>query len=604
MGCARLSVYGLAAGLAASAFGYRETYQAATSPVDLWCRSSESVLSEAVKALMLGGGDAKGWSAQIRDCCASLEKALEGSVPYGAIAPEEEPLAQFGVPLVSAGRVDRDAAWVKDLVRADVAGDSPVFDRSLGGGERKRALLRTLERLNGAPVELTVLNDQPVITLTRKSADGASAVVAAFNPGPDRFHDFQLLLARRPEKVEILQPDGIWLERTFDYYKDGTLLLPSDTPNQGVYILRVTFGRPKPVPVVSGKDSDWIDAAIARAVADGSRKVTVPRKDDGTPWFVTRAILLPDDFTLELDDCTVQLAPGVRDNLIRNAGAVDTFDVKPNRNITVRGKGRAVLCGGLDSHYEPNRSGDINGWTTIGVLFSRVDGFTIENIVLRETQAWGMSMERCANGRIADIRLEDTNLMYNQDGVDLRWGCHDIVIENISGVCGDDAVALTGLAPSSRALATTWAGSGTERRPMEIGRERGVKEVRPEDAIHHVTIRNVRARSAGGHSVIRLLPQDGVEMHHIAVSNVVDTTRENEVRAAGTIRIGDTHYWTIRPARAGDLHHITIENVEAKGKVGLWIKCPIVDSAIRSVTVPEGTRKYDLQSSLSNVILD
>ena len=357
---------------------------------------------------------------------------------------------------------------------------------------------------------------------------------------------------------------------------------------------------PKSAPVASGSDSDWIDAQIAKACADGSRKVTIPRKSDGTPWYVTRAIRLPDDFTLVLDDCTVQLAPGTQDNLIRNAGVVDADKVTPNRNITVRGKGNAVLCGGLGNHYEPNRSGDCNGWPTIGILFSRVTGFTVENVVLRETQAWGMSFEYCSNGRIADIRLEDTNLMFNQDGIDLREGCHDIVIENISGVCGDDAVALTGLGPGGKVLAVqkNWKGASNSRLGMSVGREPGVTVVRPEDAIHHVMIRNVRARSAGGHGVIRLLPQDGVEMHHIVVSNIVDTTGPDQPRAYGTIRIGDVNYWSIRRAQPGDLHDILVEDVEAKGKVGVWIKCPISDSTLRNVRVPEGTRKYDLQSSL------
>ena len=479
------------------------------------------------------------------------------------------------------------------------SGDGIFYNRY--NEARKRWLVRVLEALNGCPFELTVMNDQEVTALARMAKDRRSAVVAAFNPGHDRFHDFRLLLARRPEKVEVLQPDGTWLGATFDYDRQtGVLLLPSETPSQGVYVLRVTFGVPKPVPVVSGTDSDWIDAAIAKVVADGSRTATIPRKADGSPWYVTRAILLPDDFTLVIDDCTVQLAPNVQDNIIRNAGAVDTGRFTPNRNITIRGRGHAVLCGGLGNHYEPNRSGDCNGWTTIGILFSHVTGFTVENVVLRETQAFGMSFEYCADGRIADIRLEDTNLMFNQDGIDLREGCHDIVIENVSGVCGDDAIALTGLGPSAKTLAVqnNWKGSGKPRRGMSLGREPGIMYVRPEDAIHHVTIRNVRAHSAGGHSVIRLLPQDGVEMHHITVSNVVDTTKANEVRAAGTIRIGDFNYWSIRLAQPGDLHDITIEDVEAKGKVGVWIKCPISDSTLRNIRVPRGTRKYDLYAPL------
>ena len=36
-------------------------------------------------------------------------------------------------------------------------------------------------------------------------------------------------------------------------------------------------------------------------------------------------------------------------------------------------------------------------------------------------------------------------LVKNADGVDLRQGCHDIVIENLTGFTEDDSVALTAL---------------------------------------------------------------------------------------------------------------------------------------------------------------
>lgn len=129
-------------------------------------------------------------------------------------------------------------------------------------------------------------------------------------------------------------------------------------------------------------------------------------------------------------DCLVRLAPEVKDNIIRNAGA-QNGKLVPNKNISVVGVGNPVLSGGLGSHYGA-RTGDKNGWRTIGILLVSVNGFKIENLTLQNTQAWGISVESgSSNGRISNITFDDKNDMRNQDGVDVRKGCHDITIENI-----------------------------------------------------------------------------------------------------------------------------------------------------------------------------
>ena len=95
-------------------------------------------------------------------------------------------------------------------------------------------------------------------------------------------------------------------------------------------------------------DSDRIEAAIAVACAQGSRLVTLgrnERREDGR-WMIDRAILLPDDFWLKLDGAWIELLPGTKDNIIRNAGAASTGTVAPNRNIRILGRNGAVLCGG------------------------------------------------------------------------------------------------------------------------------------------------------------------------------------------------------------------------------------------------------------------
>ena len=43
----------------------------------------------------------------------------------------------------------------------------------------------------------------------------------------------------------------------------------------------------------------------------------------------------------------------------------------------------------------------------------------------------------------------------NQDGLDLRQGCHDIAIENITGYTGDDLVALTDIVGKGQPAGST-----------------------------------------------------------------------------------------------------------------------------------------------------
>jgi len=352
--------------------------------------------------------------------------------------------------------------------------------------------------------------------------------------------------------------------------------------------------------LVCGADSDNIDAMIADACAPGgSRKVTLgknPHRPDGV-WMTTRAILLPDDFTLQLDGCRVELAPGTRDNIIRNVGASGYRRVTPNRNIRVLGKNGAVLCGGKDNHYAPNRSGDWNGWPAIGILLCAVTDYELAGFTLEETQCWGISQENgCARGWVHDIDFRDSNKMRNQDGIDVRKGCHDILIENITGVCGDDVVALTAL-----------------RKPHGTPRTKGFPACQiggywPEkdDDVYNVTIRNVRARCSGGHGIVRLLVQDGIKMHHVCVSNVVETVdvTKGEHACFATVRIGDVNYWTIRRNEMGEMHHISVTDVKSASDVGVWIKGPLADSVITGIDIPKGKKKYDVTAPLSNVRTD
>lgn len=347
--------------------------------------------------------------------------------------------------------------------------------------------------------------------------------------------------------------------------------------------------------VVYGADSDNIDVMIAEACAKGgSRTVTLgknPYRADGA-WMITRAILLPDDFTLVLDDCRVELAPGTRDNIIRNAGALGFMRVTPNRNIKVLGRGNAVLCGGKGNHYAPMRSGDHNGWRSMGILFCAVTDYELAGFTMEETQCWGITQENgCARGWVHDIKFKDTNKMLNQDGIDVRKGCRDIVIENISGACGDDVVALTALRSDKGAFRTNG------RSACQIGGS----SPSDDDDVCNIMIRNIRAKCSGGHGLIRLLVQDGIKMHHITVSNVVEATEAGDPRSQATIRIGDVSYWTIKRNEMGDMHDVIVKDVTSTAKAGVWIKGPLCDSEITGIRVKPDAKKYDVSAPLARV---
>lgn len=345
----------------------------------------------------------------------------------------------------------------------------------------------------------------------------------------------------------------------------------------------------------AASDSDKIDAMISKACSDGSRTVTISKNPDSENgvWWLDRAILLPSDFKLIIDDCRIQLKKGVQDNLIRNKGAVEG-NIVPDKNIIVSGKGTAVLCGGTENHYAPNRSGDVNGWRTIGILFCAVTGFTIEDITLEETQAWGISIENgCSKGRVSRINFNDSNKMRNQDGVDIRKGCHDILIEDITGVAGDDVVALTGLRRKPDSV--RYRG----RKGMQIGGS----FVTDNDDIHDITIRNIKAWCSGGHGIVRLLCQDGIQMYNITLENLIDTTPKGKPGAMAALRIGDTSYWSIKRCEMGDMRNIKVKGVKSRAKTAVMIKGILADSVIEDVTAIPGTTLYTIHAPVSNVKL-
>ncbi|MBQ8345527.1 MAG: hypothetical protein IJY42_04610, partial [Clostridia bacterium] len=142
-----------------------------------------------------------------------------------------------------------------------------------------------------------------------------------------------------------------------------------------------------------------------------------------------------------------------------------------------------------------------------------------------------------------NIDKYDEVLVKNADGIDLRQGCHDIVIENITGFTEDDSIALTAL-------------NGRMERHF------AVEGLCPD--LCNVVIRNV-ATSAFC-SNVRLLNQGDLKLHDILIDGVTDTSQDSPHMDIGChcVRVGDTHLYGSRHCTAEETYNITVCNLKSR----------------------------------------
>ena len=229
------------------------------------------------------------------------------------------------------------------------------------------------------------------------------------------------------------------------------------------------------------------------------------------------------------------------------------------QNVHIRGIGRVVLEG-ADHPRATGDSGKTIGdktygtdagvagesqtgdWRNIGILLAFVDGFSIENLAIQDSHCWAISLERCAHGRLRDLDFASSGFkiidgagqtILNQDGIDLRLGCHEILIENVTGYTGDDLVALTAI-PSADSAA---GAGGTTSTMVSSAADRGGGR----DDIRHVILRNIIGYCRGGHHIVRLLNTSGVRMHDILLDGLIDTSPD-DLRCRAAVKIGDSGY--------------------------------------------------------------
>ena len=298
------------------------------------------------------------------------------------------------------------------------------------------------------------------------------------------------------------------------------------------------------------------DSAYLQALISKGGEVIIPKQNpltDDNVWLIEHRLVVGSDTTVILDGAYMIMADGVYE-MFFSTEAVLGADDSPKKNIKIIGKNGATLDGGNFNGLTERNSGK-DGLPHIRnntpIQLRNTVGFEVSGLKIVEQRYWGMTFVNCSEGVIRNIEFDANNTAPNQDGIDLRIGCHHILVENITGVTGDDVIAMTAL---SGGLDSTLIEDGV------CG------------DIHDITVRNVNAACAGGHGLIRLLCHDGNKIYNITVENIIDNSVYTGPLPHATVRVGDPNYWTIKRATAEDMYNITIRGVRssAPGAITVW----------------------------------
>ena len=321
-------------------------------------------------------------------------------------------------------------------------------------------------------------------------------------------------------------------------------------------------------------DSQMIQDAVNLASNKGVSSVVIPAVNPRSGkclYEIDEAILLPSDITVYLENCYMVLKDGICDNIFRNENMyseVFGLENSEQRNISIIGVGHPVLDGaGHNDVFEWSSLKD--GYKHVSannlIIFHNVDGFEIKNIEVRNQRWWALNFIYCSNGHICDITSRTDALFSNQDGINLRYGCHHVTIERISGNSGDDFIALSAI-------------GGNKRYQQSVeGKERD---------IHDIVVRDIIGTSAH-EGIVTLRCHDGSNMYNILVENIIESNYDNEnLLPYGTILIGQNYFYGNKVGDYGSMRNLTLRNIHTKsGGTCITLGNTLIDSKIENLDV-------------------
>ncbi len=220
------------------------------------------------------------------------------------------------------------------------------------------------------------------------------------------------------------------------------------------------------------------------------------------------------------------------------------------------------------------------------LLFVNLRAFTVEGFKVRHQRWWSMAFYSCRHGMIRNIeveadlasvgpngeRLEEEPREYkdiyikNGDGIDIRCGCSDILIENITGQTEDDAVALTALKGHHETRYYV-EGKGWD--------------------IHDVIIKNVISRAFSG-AQLRLLCADGTRVHDVTADTLIDTSPRRAWETSVFLGDAMTEYIRGRVSVLGEMFNISLNNIHSNSRRAILAGCSLQKSVHQQSLLQKG----------------
>ena len=349
-------------------------------------------------------------------------------------------------------------------------------------------------------------------------------------------------------------------------------------------------------------DDEKIDACFAAAKTVEKRTIVFDKKD----YHISKAIEIPSNTEVIVDNCMIKHLDEVFDHIFRG----DNLTIDPNdpygqplevrniENIKIIGKGTAVLEGpdvhkkgrhymfaGNEGKYSFQKEiqdmiGDYWGYKSHHIDLACCDGFEIAGLTFKKTRGWAVNLDLSCNGYVHDLYFDvDTK---NGDGVDIRSGCHDCVIERIKGLTTDDSVAINATSPPrvSEYPYKQYLYPNDCADHLKL-----TKETRD---IYNITIRDIE--TCGRHHGVIVLASQGCEVYNIEIDGFTETYRtpeEMEGRLWGlwresTIKIYEGYGTGYNP---GDIHDITVKNVKAKyADAAVYCNCEVKNVVLENIS--------------------
>lgn len=267
------------------------------------------------------------------------------------------------------------------------------------------------------------------------------------------------------------------------------------------------------------------------------------------------------------------------------------------RNIYIKALGKTVLDGnGINNRV----IGAGPRYRERMINFGFCKDFHVEGLTLKNGASWAISNEHVDGGTYKDITVDHQGWMDrtiplgdpgwrsepglpNQDGLNLRKGCRNIIVDGLFGQSGDDGFALTNLyavddsfPERDNHFSSNWAPYGSETLA--------------------ITARRLFIRPIGSHGVFRALSSDENLIRFVNIDASCDFTNEKDVIGNAYFPrvaperwavIGDGRYGDM-PSSANAIRDINIYNLTTTASVGLKFKGPS-----RNVTVDGLRMMYD-----------